>query len=499
MGSSRANIDMRKRRYKTSKNRGQGVLFPPSIDEYVGKNNTVRAIDAYVEGLDMVELDFKTSKPTITSGQPAYDPKVLLKLYLYGYLNKIHSSRRLERTCLINLEVIWLMSDLKPNYKTIANFRSDNAKALRTANKNFVLLCKELDLFGKELVAVDGTFLKASANKSSIYTENNLKKQLARIENKIQEYQDRIDNQDKKEDKSNYTPGTDDKDLSDKLEKLKAKQKEKLALQEQLKNSEDTQISTIDSDARLLRKRGKTVAGYNAQSVVDDKYNLIVEEKLTQDSNDCAQLFERLNETKQVLEVEELTGLADSGYYDSKKLKECEDNKITTYVPKQKRANKSKKVVKDNFTYDESEDCYYCPQQKLLLKKGKVIVDNGKKMHQYKSSRTDCNNCLIRDKCLGKKSKTRSLYRWEHEEVLERNQQRLKENPQVMKKRGSMVEHPFGTIKCRAGMHHFLMRGLEKCQGEFSLMVMSYNFTRVLNIIGIATFIKHCTKRQQYA
>ncbi len=490
---------MIKRRYKATKNREQGMLFPPSIDEYIGENNTVRAIDAYVDGLDLESLEFKTSKQLITSGQPAYDPATLLKLYLYGYLNRVHSSRRLERTCLINLEVIWLMSDLKPNYKTIANFRSDNAKALRKANKDFVLLCKELDLFGKELVAVDGTFLKASANKSSIYTENNLKKQLAGIENKIQEYQDRINNQDKQEDKSSCTSSTDDKDLNDKLEKLKQKQEEKLALQEELKNSEDTQISTVDSDARLMRKRGKTVAGYNAQSVVDDKHNLIVEEKLTQEGHDSSLLYEMLSETKKVLEVEKLTGLADTGYYESKQLKSCEDENITTYVPKQKISNKSGRIIRDNFVYNESEDCYYCPQQKLLLKKGKVKKENGKKMHQYKSSSADCNNCPLKDKCLGKKSKTRELYRWEHEEVLVRNQQRLKDNPTVMKKRGSMVEHPFGTIKCRAGMHHFLMRGLEKCQGEFSLMVMSYNFTRVLNIIGIAAFIKHCTKRTQHA
>ena len=356
-----------------------------------------------------------------------------------------------------------------------------------------------MDLFGKELVAVDGTFLKASANKSSIYTENNLKKQLAGIENKIQEYQDRINNQDKQEDKSSCTSSTDDKDLNDKLEKLKQKQEEKLALQEELKNSEDTQISTVDSDARLMRKRGKTVAGYNAQSVVDDKHNLIVEEKLTQEGHDSSLLYEMLSETKKVLEVEKLTGLADTGYYESKQLKSCEDENITTYVPKQKISNKSGRIIRDNFVYNESEDCYYCPQQKLLLKKGKVKKENGKKMHQYKSSSADCNNCPLKDKCLGKKSKTRELYRWEHEEVLVRNQQRLKDNPTVMKKRGSMVEHPFGTIKCRAGMHHFLMRGLEKCQGEFSLMVMSYNFTRVLNIIGIAAFIKHCTKRTQHA
>jgi len=490
---------MKKRRYKVTKNREQSMLFPPSIDEYVGANNTVRAIDAYVDGLDLEVLGFKTSKQIITSGQPAYDPASLLKLYLYGYLNQVHSSRKLERTCLINLEVIWLMSDLNPNYKTIANFRSDNAKALRKANKDFVLLCKELDLFGKELVAVDGTFLKASANKSSIYTENNLKKQLSKIENKIQEYQDRINSQDKQEDKSNHPSSTDDKGLSDKLKKLKEKQQEKLALQKELENSEDTQISTIDPDARLLRKRGQTTAGYNAQSVVDDKHNLIVEEKLTNNGNDRGQLFERLKETKQVFEVEELTGLADSGYHDSKQLKACEDNNITTYVPRPSKTNKSDQVVRSDFLYNQLEDCYSCPQLKLLHKKGNIIIQHGRKMHKYKSLRTDCDNCPIRKKCLGKKSKTRSLYRWEHEEVLVRNQQRLKDNPEAMKKRASMVEHPFGTIKCRAGMHHFLMRGLEKCQGEFSLMVMSYNFTRVLNIIGITAFIKHCTKRGQYA
>ncbi len=489
---------MAKRRYKATKNRNQNMLFPPSIDEYVGENNTVRAIDAYVYGLNLESLGFKTGKQIITSGQPAYDPKSLLKLYLYGYLNKIHSSRRLERTCLINLEVIWLMSDSKPSYKTIANFRSDNATVLREANKDFILLCKELDLFGKELVAVDGTFLKASANKSSIYTENNLKKQLKKIENKIQEYQDRINSQDKQEDKSNHTSSTDDKDLADKLEKLKVKQQEKLALQKELEDSEDTQISTVDSDARLLRKRGKTVAGYNAQSVVDDKHKLIVHEKLTQEGHDSSLLYEMLSEAKKVLALKQLNGLADTGYYESKQLKSCEDENIITYVPKQKLSNKSGRIIRDDFIYNQLDDCYYCPEQKPLIKKGKVKIENGKNMHQYKSSRTDCNNCPIRDKCLSKKSVRRELYRWEHEEVLVRNQQRLKENPEIMRKRGSMVEHPFGTIKCRAGMHHFLIRGLEKCQGEFSLMVMSYNFTRVLNIIGITEFIKHCTKRKQY-
>ena len=486
---------MVKRRYKKTKDRSQGMLMPPSIDEYVGQNNSVRAIDAYVESLDLTELDFKTSKPVITSGLPAYAPCALLKLYLYGYLNRIHSSRRLERACHINLEVIWLVSDLKPSYKTIANFRSENASALRKANKDFVLLCKELDLFGKELVAVDGTFLKASANKSSIYTENNLAKQLSRIDTKIKAYQDRIKQQDEQEDQYNNSSGIDDKGLSEKLEKLKKKQKEKLLLQEQLRASEDTQISTIDADARLLRKRGQSTAGYNVQSTVDDKHKLIACEKVTQASNDSCLLYEMLSTTKATLEVEEITGLADSGYYDSKQLKACEDERITTYVPKQKRTSKKDRIVKDDFNYNPCEDCYYCPEQKPLLKKGKVIIDNGKKMHQYNSSTKDCNDCPVRHKCLGKKSKTRALYRWEHEDVLERGQMRLKENKGVIKKRSSMVEHPFGTIKHRAGMHHFLMRGLEKCQGEFSLMVMSYNFTRVLNVIGMKVFIEYCTQR----
>lgn len=486
------------RRYKKAKDRTQEFLLPPCIDEYVDQNNTVRAIDAYVHGLDLEKLGFRTGKQVITSGQPAYDPSALLKLYLYGYLNRIHSSRRLEKACHINLEVIWLVSDLKPSYKTIANFRSENAPALRQANKDFVLLCKELDLFGKELVAVDGTFLKACANKGSIYTENNLKSQLQKIDNKIKEYQDRINQQDKQEDQSDGSSSMNDKDLSEKIEKLKQKQKEKSRLQEKLKGSEDTQISTVDPDARLLRKRGQTTAGYNVQSTVDDKHNLIVCEKVTQAGHDSSMLYEMMSQTKKVLQVDEITGLADSGYYDSKQLKACEDDDITTYVPKQKRANKAGQIVRDDFSYNPAEDCYYCPEQKPLLKKSAAIRDNGKKMHKYQSSKQDCNNCPVRGKCLGKKSKTRTLYRWEHEDVLVRNKQRLEEHPEVIGQRGSMVEHPFGTIKHRAGMHHFLMRGLEKCQGEFSLMVMSYNLTRVLNIIGLKAFIEHCTLRRQY-
>jgi hypothetical protein len=386
---------------------------------------------------------------------------------------------------------------LKPSYKTISNFRSDNAKSLRKANKDFVLLCKEVDLFGSQCVAVDGTFLKANASKSSIYTETNLKKQIQGIENKIKEYQDRISKQDEKEANLKPISASEDKYLHEKLGILKEKQIEKQALQQQLKNSEDTQISTLDPDARLLRKRGKTTAGYNAQSVTDAKYSLIVEEKLTNDTTDHNQLFNRLKAAKQVLNVGTIIGIADTGYYESKNLKSCKDANIKTYVPKQKQSNKTGRIIKSDFIFNQEGNYYTCPENKLLLRKGKFKNENDKKLHQYRSSIKDCIDCPIREKCLSKSSKSKRIYRWEHEDVLEKNEQRLKDNPEVLRKRGSIVEHPFGTIKQRAGMHHFLMRGLEKCQGEFSLMVLCYNFTRALNIIGTKAFISHCQTRKQ--
>lgn len=489
---------MTSRRYQPVLNRQQDLLLPPCVDEYVSQNNPVRAIDAYVVTLDLQALGFKNTQPGMGAGQPAYDPAALLKLYLYGYLQGIRSSRKLEREANRNLEVMWLIEGLRPTYKTIADFRKGNGSALKAANRDFLLLCKELALFGGEQVAVDGSFFKADTSKTGIYTENKLNKQLDYLDKKIADYQQALAEQDAADDRAGQGSLIEDRQLQQKLDQLQIKQAEKKALQQQLKDSGDKQVSTVDPDARLLTKRGQTVAGYNVQIAVDDTHKLIVAEAITQDGNDSHQLAPMLAQAQEFLQSENLTGLADSGYYEGNQLKTCEDQHLTVYVaiPDKSKAVAAKgRFTREQFRYDPEQDCYSCPQGNRLAASGKAHQKNGKWLRCYKSKATECSRCPLRAQCLSEKAATKQIQRWEHEAVIERHQQRMAQKPGIMKKRGALVEHPFGVLKHRAGMNHFLMRGLEKCRGEFSLMVWAYNFTRVLNILGVDTLRDYCARR----
>ncbi len=474
------------------------MLLPPCVDEYVSRNNPVRAIDAYVDTLDLQALGFTNSQPVLSAGQPAYDPAALLKLYLYGYLQGIRSSRKLEREANRNLEVMWLIEGLRPTYKTIADFRKTNVAALKAANRDFLLLCKELALFGGEQVAVDGSFFKADASKTGIYTEDKLGKQLEELDKKIADYQQALAEQDAADDQAGQGSLVEDGQLQQKLERLRNKQAEKKTLLQQLKDSGDKQVSTVDKDARLLTKRGQTVAGYNVQIVVDDKHKLIVAEEVTQDGNDVHQLAPMLAKAQDILQSENLTGLADSGYYEGSQLKTCEDQQIIVYVaiPDKSKAIAAKgRFTREQFSYDPEHDSYSCPQGKPLTASGKPHLKNGKQMTRYQSKASDCAQCPLRGQCLSEKAAVKQIQRWEHEAVIERHQQRLEQKPGIMKKRGALAEHPFGVLKHRAGMNHFLMRGLEKCRGEFSLMVLGYNFTRILNILGADVLRDYCARR----
>jgi transposase len=489
---------MSSRRYQPVLNRQQEMLLPPCVDEYINQNNPVRAIDAYVDTLDLQALGFKNTQPGIGAGQPAYDPAALLKLYLYGYLQGIRSSRKLEREASRNLEVMWLVEGLRPTYKTIADFRKGNGAALKAANRDFLLLCKELALFGGEQAAVDGSFFKADANKTGIYTEDKLNKQIEDLDKKIADYQQALAEQDAADDKAGKGSLVEDKQLQQKLERLQIKQAEKKVLQQQLKDSGDKQVSTVDKDARLLTKRGQTVAGYNVQIVVDDKHKLIVAEEVTQDGNDFHQLAPMLAKAQAILQSENLTGLADSGYYEGNQLKTCEDQSIEVYVaiPDKSKANAEKgRFTREQFNYNPEQDCYSCPQGNPLIASGNPHQKNGKQLTCYKSNATICSQCPLREQCLGEKATIKQIQRWEHEAVIDRHKQRMEQKPGIMKKRGALAEHPFGTLKHRAGMNHFLMRGLEKCRGEFSLMVLGYNFTRVLNILGVDGLRDYCARR----
>lgn len=488
------------RRYQSSLNRYQNMLLPPRVEDYVHQNNTVRAIDAYVNTLDLQALDFKHTHATQSSGQPAYDPAALLKLYLYGYMQGIRSSRKLERETVRNLEVIWLVEGITPSYKTIADFRKDNSAAIKSTNRDFVLLCKELSLLGGEQVAVDGSYFKADTNKDNIYTENKLKKQLTALGNKIADYQAALAKQDNEDDQTGKGSLGEDKQLAVKLERLQAKQAEKKALQRQLESSSEKQISTVDRDARLLTKNGQTTAGYNVQIAVDSQHKLIVAEDTTQDGNDTHQLAPMLEKAQQVLNSDNLEGLADSGYHNSAQIKSCEDEGIAIYVASKTATSKASNqgcFARKDFRFDKENDVYHCPQGNQLTRRENPQVIAGKTFHCYRSSATVCNECPLRKQCLSDKGQNKQLLRWEHEAFIEQHDNRMKQNPKKMRQRSAVVEHPFGTLKHRAGINHFLMRGLKKCGGEFSLMVLAYNFTRVINILGINSIRDYCAQRPE--
>jgi transposase len=316
------------RRYKKAVDRQQGLLLPERVDDYVSADNPVRVIDVFVDALDLEALEFTNTKgQSAGGGQPSYDPASLLKLYLYGYVNRVHSSRRLEREAHRNLEVIWLTGQQRPSYKTIADFRKNNGPSLKAVHKGFLLTCKELGLLGGEVVGIDGSFFQGDASKKSIHTEKHLNKQLRELDRKIEAYQQQLAQQDRRDEQSGQgslvqTPG-----LEEKLEQLRQKQAEKKSLVEQLKASGQPQISLTDPDARLLSKRGHSLAGYHVQLAVDAKHKLIAVSQLTQEGNDAHQLSGMAIEAKEFLGVEQLTVVADSGYYEGEQIKTCEDQK----------------------------------------------------------------------------------------------------------------------------------------------------------------------------
>lgn len=491
---------MNQRRYKPTLDRAQRLLLPERVEDYVGENHQVRALDAYVDTLDLGSLGFKHTQTGTVAGQPPYNPWAMLKLYLYGYWRGIRSSRKLEAETRRNLEVIWLVKGLRPSYKSIADFRKDHAAQLREVNRDFVLLCRELSLFGGE-VAVDGSFFSADASEASIHTEAYIDKGLEQIERKIEEYQKALEQEDAADEKAQKQDTGNDEVLSEKIEKLRRRQEKKRELKARMDSSGQTQVSSVDEDARLLRKRGQRVVGYNAQIAVDSKHKLVVTEDVIQNGTDHHQLAGMLLETKGRLGAKRLTGLADGGYYESMGLKRCEDEDITVYVPVPDTGAGIRgrgRYSVDEFDYDARGDCYYCPRGKRLTPQRKAIRRSGKRYILYTSRSVDCRGCSVRSRCMGEKARVRVIQRWEHQEVLDRHKERMELGAEKMKRRGKIVEHPFGTLKSRCGIHQFLMRGLEKCRGEFSLMTMAYNFTRVLNILGVQKLREYCAGRRTY-
>lgn len=494
---------MAHRTYKTGQDRGRVSLLPPRIEDYVGADNPVRLIDALVDGLDLAALGFSNTDASSGPGQPAFAPGDLLKLYLYGYINRVRSSRRLEQETRRNLEVLWLLKGLSPGYRTIASFRRVNAAGLKATTRQLLALADKLGLVGGELVAIDGAFFDANASKASILTQTRLAERLAKLERDIAAYDETLACNDAAEDsalaediapaedgaldKLDVSHGTAPADAAERLAELHRRKQQIEASIATLQASGQTQLSRTDADARLVSKSGQVVAGYNVQIAVDAKAKLIVASDVVSDGNDTRQLHAMAAAAKQELGVAALTVVADAGYYNASLIKACEADAITPYVPQPDRGGRALaegRFSQADFTYDPVSDRFDCPGKHMLGPCGGKRDAAGTWMTRYASTRRVCAACPLRDRCLTAKATRREIWRSEHAAVIERHCARMGSGEALLKQRKALAEHPFGTLKCRAGYRHFLVRGLTRVRGELALMVAGYNVTRLISILG---------------
>jgi transposase len=419
--------------------------------------------------------------PEIT-GRPSYHPSVLLKLYIYGYLNRVQSSRRLEREAGRNVEVMWLTGRLAPDHKTIADFRKDNGRAIRQVCARFIVLCRTLGLFAEGSVAIDGSKFKAVNNRDRNFTRAKMERRLAQIEESVARYLHQLDSADRQEPSPARTTKTTR--LKEKIAKLKEEMQRLHGLKARMLATPDQQISLTDPDARSMATsgRGSGVVGYNVQVAVDIEHHLIITHEVTNVGTDRAQLSHVAKEAKATLGVENLDAVADRGYFSSEEILACEEAGITVTLPKPMTSNAKAegRFGKQDFRYVADEDVYICPAGERLAYSF-TTQDNGLVLRRYLTN--VCQRCAIKQNCTT--GKERRISRWEHEHVLEAVQRRLDEHPEKMRQRRETVEHPFGTIKARMGATHFLMKTLPRVASEMALHVLAYNLTRVMNIIGI--------------
>jgi transposase len=464
--------------------REQTLLLPERIEDYVAPENPVRFIDAFVAALDLHALGFAKAIAAYT-GRPAYDPGVLLRLYLYGYLHRIRSSRQLEKECLRNLELLWLVRQLAPDHKTIADFRRDHRAGFKLVHRQFHLLCHQLKLFGGELVAIDGTKLAAVNARDRNYNQKKLEELRARADARLAEYLQQLDAGDTAEAHEEKLTRAE---LEIKIAALREKKEWHEELLGRLEDEEEKQLSTTDEDARKMHAAQGTVIGYNAQSAVDAKHKLIVAEDVTNEGTDVQQLASVASEAKETLGVEKLEVVADPGYYNNADVSRCEAKNITPYIRKcDTSANTARGLyAKKDFTYDPEKDVYRCPAGSELTHHFNTY-ELGRSLRYYRAS--DCAKCPLKSQCT-RNQRNRTITRAEDEGLMEAMAARVKAHPEKMALRKALVEHPFGTIKRWFGYTHFLVKGLEKVRGEWTLITLCYNWKRVLNIVSLEQLMK---------
>ena len=472
------------KRFITDADRGQITLLPESLDDYIDETNPVRAIDAFVSHLDLGELGFDVM-PEAT-GRPGYHPSVLLRLFIYGYLNRIASSRGLEREAGRNLEVIWLLGRLVPDDKVIADFRKDNGQAIRKVCVRFVELCRQMGLLATASVAIDGSKFKAVNNRDKNFTRNKIGRRRAQLEESVLRYLRQLETADRQEPTDALAIKATH--LKEKLAKLKEEMGKLDAHEKLMLASPDAQVSLTDPDSRSMATsgRGSGVVGYNVQVAVDTMHHLIVTHEVTNSGSDRSQLSGMAKKAKEVLGVEELEAVADRGYYHGEEIISCARAGITVTLPKPMTsgAKAEGRFGKQDFAYVPAEDVYRCPAGERLTYRYSN-EEKGQPLRRYWT--TACGSCVLKSACTT--GKERRITRAEDEHILEAVQRRLDADPTAMRRRRETVEHPFGTIKARMGATHFLTRTMPKVATEMALAVLAYNFTRVLNILGVKPMI----------
>ena len=468
------------KRFVEGEDRRQGTLLPEYLEDYVSEENPVRVIDVFVDELDLSALGFAGVVPAAT-GRPAYHPSLLLKIYVYGYINQVASSRRLEREAQRNVEMMWLTARLSPDFKTIADFRKDNGPAIRATCRQFIALCRRLELFTHAVAAIDGSKFKAVNTRDKNFTKAKLKKRMDQVEASIARYMAALETADRQEGELAQTKSVR---LREKIAALRALMQRFKALEPVVQAAPDQQVSLTDPDARSMATsgRGSGVVGYNVQSAVDAKHHLIVAHEVTNVGHDRGQLANMAGQAKAAMGTEALDVLADRGYFKGEEVLACEPLGVTPYVPKPLTSGSKAKgrFGKQDFVYLAKDDVYRCPAGERLTHRF-TSVEDGMTLHTYWT--TKCADCPLKSQCTS--GKERRVKRWEHEGVIEAMQDRLDRKPDAMRIRRATVEHTFGTLKAWMGATHFRTRTLEKVKTEMSLHVLAYNLKRVIAILGV--------------
>ena len=463
--------------HRSGLDRSQTLLFPEALEDYVAAENPVRFLDAFVNSLDLHALGFAKARCAPT-GRPPYDPAALLKLYLYGYLHRIRSSRQLEAECQRNLELIWLVRKLAPDFKTLADFRKDNLKPLQAVSRQFTLLCRKLDLFGGELLAIDGSKFRAVNARDQNFNARKLEELLAHTDARLAEYYAALAANDVTEP---ATPALDPTALQQKIATLQEKRDWHAELLAEL-DAEEKQVSVTDPDTRRMPTAQGNVVGYNAQLAVDAKHKLIAADDVTNDGTDYRQLADVAQQAKANLDREQTEVVADKGYYSAAEVSRCVEQGITPFIPKADTSANTKAGLfgKSSFHYDAVKDVYVCPGEQTLTYRFSTF-ELGRGLRYYRAS--GCKGCALKAQCTRNKA-NRTITREDNEHLMEAMAQRLREQPEKFKLRKQLVEHPFGTIKRWMGFTHFTLKGLEKVRTEWSLVTLAYNLKRVLNLVS---------------